>query len=272
MKSYSIHKTLLFNILSVILITLSVQNKALAQKFQKIEKEIQKGDDMPNAYQKTDKSTSTSSAIAEIVGTILFSFPKESDLAQLYGHPIKLSKYTYSGQSDGRYTRVPEQQKMLNWDLQANYIIESQSIQGIQAFTRFQFMPKLSIDVEYSGLREKTDNEQAMYLDFLHIDLAYHRLALTRFDFWVGTGFTSLWIGENYTGWNFNLGVEIYIAKPVSIFSNWYFGGIEEVNFTEGSTDLKVYLNRLQLFAGYQFYELGSVRINGFRSGIGFSL
>ncbi|KXX69207.1 hypothetical protein [Flammeovirga sp. SJP92] len=274
MKISSALLMIYFKSLLLCLILLFLQHHTFGQKFKKIEKEIKEGDDMPNAYEQPNKGNdkSTANALSEIIGTILFNFPKESDLQQIYGQPIKLSKYTYSGGEDARYTRIKEQQKTLSWDLQANYFFENKNVQGIQVFTRFQFMPKLSIDVDYSGLREKTENEGNFYLDFFHANLSYHRLAFTRFDLWVGTGFTSIWIGENYTGWNFNLGSEIYIVKPVSLFTNWYFGGIEEINFTQGSSDLKVYINRLQVFAGYQYYKLGSVRIHGPRGGIGFSL
>ncbi|WP_044211898.1 hypothetical protein [Flammeovirga sp. OC4] len=257
-----------------ILCFIFIQNNAYSQKLQKIEKELKKNEDMPNAYEQPNKGSdkSTGNVLSEIVGTILFNFPKESDLQQLYGSPIKLSKYTYSGQSDARYTRVAEEQKMLNFDLQANYFIENKELQGVQIFSRFQFMPKVSIDLQYSGLKEEIENGSPSYLDFLHVNVSYHRLALTRFDLWVGMGYTSLWLEDNYTGLNLNLGTEIYFVKPFSISTNWYFGSLEDINFTEGSTDFKVYLQRFQLFAGYQYYQLGETKIQGPRGGVGFSL
>lgn len=246
---------------------------AYSQKFKKIEKSIKKSDNIPNAISDGNSSQSNSmEGITEIIGLLLYSFPKEEDLQEMYGAPIKLSKYPYSGKDDGRYTRIPNQDNLINLDFQANYFYESNAIQGIQAFSRVQFMPKVSFDFSYSHLQEEVFNEEPLYFDFLHLNISYHRLAFTRFDFWIGTGFTSLWLDENYTGWNINIGTEIFIKKPFSLSTNWYIGGIEEVNFTEGSTDLKVYISRLNLYAGYQLYKIGDISIQGPRAGLGITL
>lgn len=241
-------------------------------KFKKIEKQASSPNNIPNSLKDNSESDDNDkSALADLVGYILFSFPDEKDLTLMYGTPIGLSKNTYTN-NDGRYTRVNQDKSKVNLDLQFGYFFESNNLHGFQSLIKFQFIPKVSIDVQFSSLMEKNEDDKYDYLNFTHANISYHRFAFTRFDFWIGTGYTNLKIENSYHGWNINFGTEIFIKKPLSLYSSWYVGGLEELNFTEGDVTLKAYFSIFSLLAGYQYYSIGETSISGPKLGVNITL
>ncbi|MBB6460144.1 hypothetical protein [Flammeovirga kamogawensis] len=189
-----------------------------------------------------------------------------------YGSPIKLQRYPYMQKGYGRYTRNKELATRFSSIIEFNGFYESKNLYGLNSHFTFYFIPKISLDVEGSFYREEVSENQHSDLGLIHINATYHRFAFTGLDTWFGAGYSRLFLGDGYNGGNFNVGTEIFFIKPISVYTNWYFGSFDTTEFYEGNIDLKWYVNRMSVKLGYRFLKIGTTTIKGPEVGLGITL
>ncbi|MBD0405343.1 hypothetical protein [Flammeovirga sp. EKP202] len=182
---------------------------------------------------------------------------------------LRMQKYPYANGTNGKYVRNVEMQNHSSLILEGNYYNESKEISGFNGLLQFNASPKFSFLLRTNMITEKI-NDKEDRVELYHMNLSYHLISESEIDLWIGGGLSALSLDENYTGHNYNIGTEIFIAKPISLYFNWHFGTFDEdIKFQEIHFDLKCYLKNFYLKAGYLNTKIVDVGFNGFTVGAG---
>ncbi|AZQ65363.1 hypothetical protein EI427_24435 [Flammeovirga pectinis] len=250
-------------------------NVAGQGKINSIQKDVQTKKSSPSPSTQSgdgDKyDEETMNILFTIFRLLLIGAPQDFQLHR-YGSVIKLQRYPYMQKGYGRYTRNKELATKFTSSLEINGFYESKTLYGLNSHFNFFFMPKISIDIEGSFYREEISEREQSDMGLMHINATYHRFAFTGLDTWFGVGYSRLFLGDGFDGANFNIGTEIFFMKPISIYTNWYFGSFDTTEFHEGNIDLKWYVNRMSLKLGYRFLKIGTATIKGPEVGLGITL
>lgn len=264
------------SLFTILLLTTISQQIILAQKIDQVRKNTKKKDNIVYYYGPSDSSSESSSNNnssffgAIILGAIISIVPSEKELEKKYGAPMGLQYYPYMEKGSGKYTRNQTTTTRNTVELQGGFYYESLEIQGLNVEAQVNISRKISFTANSISFREKIQDKQADLMSTLNLNGKYHLFTYTGLDVWLGGGFSHLFLEQGFSGANLNIGTEIYIAKPVSIYTNWYFAGLsDEVSYTQGSLNLKVYIKESYLNLGYQSTTVTGVNFNGITFGYG---
>ncbi|NIV71449.1 hypothetical protein GWN26_02080, partial [Candidatus Saccharibacteria bacterium] len=83
------------------------------------------------------------------------------------------------------------------------------------------------------------------YLQLYSAFVNYYRIRIPSWVFWWGLGFKGLQGGTARHGFAFNLGIETYLAKPISIHLNYSGGWLNTTYVPEFFGTLNVHIRRL---------------------------
>ncbi|OHX65095.1 hypothetical protein [Flammeovirga pacifica] len=213
------------------------------------------------------------SVLGDVLLTVINMVPSESELTQMHGAPMRLQKYPYYSKGAGKTSRNMEGRTYFTSEFEANYIWESNNLQGGNIKARLNFSPKFSASVKGNFYKEQIENYSPDYLGTLHANASYHLFAYTGFDGWAGVGYSHLFVADDFSGWNINLGTEIYLFKPISLYTEWYFSFLDDdVSMVEGTVAMKLYINRFYFQGGYNELKVNDIRLSGPMLGIGLVL
>ncbi|MBB3695912.1 hypothetical protein KMW28_12995 [Flammeovirga yaeyamensis] len=225
--------------------------------------------------QSTSTSSSSSSSDEDFAAMLekvleLFSFiPSESELTQIYGHPLLLQRFPYHKKGGGKFSRNPESKSYFTTEIEGNYFMGTEYVQGGNIKTRLNLSHKISASAKGNLYQEEVE-DQLQNLGTLYLNGSYHILSFTRIDTWVGVGFSQLFLDDGLSGYNYNLGTELYIFKPVSLYTEWYISKFDnDIRMTEGSISMKVYIHRFYLQGGYNSLNIEGVNFSGAALGLG---
>ncbi|KXX68889.1 hypothetical protein [Flammeovirga sp. SJP92] len=183
--------------------------------------------------------------------------------------PLKLLKYPFADGYAGNTVRSFEYSAHTTFILEGNYYTESETIKGFNGMAQLNLGPKFSFNLRGNLLREEIDDTKEK-MNMYHLNATYHLVNEEAVNIWLGIGLSTLSLDDAYTGHNYNVGTELFIAKPVSLYFTWHFGTFDEdIKFQEIHLDLKVYLRNFYLKAGYQNTKIVDVGFNGFALGAG---
>lgn len=238
-------------------------------KIKQVKKNVKEVKDNPSNPSEIDSYDIAADIMSELIKSLLTASTSGiSDESQTFIPPYKTQRYPYFDGVNGKYNKDVLEPNFTTINLELNYYRESKSISGFNGLFQINFSPKFSLHVRGNLLKEKI-NDQVESLDTFHFTPNLH-LTDASIDFWVGGGLTTLTLDQLYTGYNFNLGLELFIAKPVSIYTSWYFGKVEkDIKFGEGHIDLKVYIKNFYSKVGYQTSSITDVKFNGVSFGLG---
>lgn len=108
-------------------------------------------------------------------------------------------------------------------------------------------------------------------LNFSQIYIQYNRVRLEKFNLQWGLGLVSMQ-GESYEqGLGFNIGMDLYFYKPLSLDFEYSIAYLNDAMFTDVTTRLNLYSDRFKVYLGYKYMSLGRVDLNNFLIGIGSS-
>lgn len=197
----------------------------------------------------------------------LFIYMPGEDSA-LYGGSVTNSRYSefpYQDEYTGRYSSSG--QKKFALDFTGGYFYSESDLKGSTFRSRFSPYPLFNISIQFTDLTEQLRSRKD-HLQIYSAFVNYNRLRVERADVWWGLGFKGLNGDEVNTGFAFNFGSELYLARPISLHLNYSGGWINNTYLPEFYGALNLHFNRLALFGGYQYWSAGPVSIDGLVTGL----
>jgi len=197
---------------------------------------------------------------------VFIIFPNEDSL--LYGGSYRncyFSDYPYADPEEGLFSQTVGKKFSVN--ISGHYFYDEENLTGYAVRARFSPLTFASAEVHFTDLTEKLSTRED-HLKIYNIFINYNRLRLERWAFWWGLGLKGLQGDETYNGFAFNLGTEVYPARPVSFTLNYSGGFINGTYLPEFFGSLNLHLYRFAIFAGYQYWSAGGAKIDGLVGGV----
>ncbi|NME68964.1 hypothetical protein [Flammeovirga aprica] len=183
--------------------------------------------------------------------------------------PLRLLKYPYADGRIGKSIRSFEYPNKSSLLIEGGYYWESDEIRGYNGMLQLNLSPKFSFNARGNVMVEKIDDLQER-VDIYHVNGTYHLISENRVDLWIGGGYSTLILDEFISGYNYNMGTELFITKPLSLYFTWHFGTFDEdIKFQEIHCDVRLYIKSFYFKAGFQNTKIVDVGFNGASLGAG---
>ncbi len=184
------------------------------------------------------------------------------------GDYTEMNPYPYYN-NHGEFTNdFNDNTKRSSIKIGGNYLINR--INGVELNAVLKPIPIAGLDVSYLNFSESTLlNSES--LNITSISANYYRVRENNFSIWWGIGGT--YVGKEVDTWGFayNLGVDIYPVKPISLHLGWRQSFINDNTVDVFKSQVKYHIKRAALYTGYHNYKLGSETISGLILGIEYS-
>lgn len=178
----------------------------------------------------------------------------------------RYAAYPYSSVGSGLYTSTGGFKNSIN--ATGHYFYNSNSLRGYSVRSRFSPSPLLGVEIHVAGLKERlrsSDDYMALYDIFLN----YHRVRHQHVTLWYGLGVKGLQRTNTYHGPAFNIGMEIYPGRPISLHAAANVGSLNTNAMWETLVRMNVHYNRSIFYIGYQRFSINSVLLGGVIAGVG---
>lgn len=262
--------------------TLSAQEEEKS-KLDNFEEKVSKEEKATDEEKKSDENSDSSDETAEVAvslasnpgalkttGIVIYglfiTFPEEDSLLYLGDYRnCYYAQYPYVSREDGLFSDVLGKRRSIT--VSGHYFYDESNLTGYGVRARFSPHPFFNAEIHFTDLTEELSTRDE-HLKLYNVFVNYNRMRLQRWAFWWGLGLKGLQGDKTYNGFAFNLGTEIYPAKPVSLNFSYSGGFINDTYVPEFYGALNVHLNRFAIFAGYQYWSAGSAKIDGILGGV----
>jgi hypothetical protein len=215
------------------------------------------------------RSTIVGGVIGGIVIVAIGNYENEDNLRN------PLSVYPYKNALNGNYTkpRSLNIHKNLRFDIEDQFLYSNNNLSGnhlkakLRPFQYFYFQSEMFQLFEYNSNLDKHSD-----LLFYNLDFCYDRLRFERFNL----GFTA---GANYIandvkkgGFAFGFNTEIFVVKPISIYSSIKWSGINGHPVNTFEVQGKYHYKRFFASLGYQHLKIATPKYNFVSIGLGIYL
>ncbi len=247
-------------------------------KIGSLEKEVSKDKDSDEEESDSDEDSDDSDSDGNIFANLALElsgrlavglfivFPNEDSL--LYAGSYRncsFSEYPYADPEDGLFSQAVGKKFSVN--ISGHYFYDEENLTGYAVRARYYPLPYVSAEVHFTDLTEKLSTRED-HLKIYNIFINYNRLRLERWAVWWGLGLKGLQGDKTYNGFAFNIGTEVYPARPVSVTLNYGGGFINGTYLPEFFGSLNFHLYRFAVFAGYQYWSAGGAKIDGLVGGL----
>ena len=201
---------------------------------------------------------------------IFFEIAYHSTLGIAFGgaNYTEMNPYPYYN-NHGEFTNdFKDANKRSSIKIGTNYLINR--INALEINTVLKPIPIAGLEVSYLNFAENTLlNSES--LNITSVSANYYRVRENHFSLWWGIGGT--YVGKEVDTWGFayNLGVDIYPVKPISLHLGWRQSFINDNTVDVFKSQVKYHIKRAALYSGYHNYKLGSETISGLVLGIEYS-
>jgi hypothetical protein len=252
-------------------------------KLAEFEKAVQKGND-ENKQSKKDQNEIKNENTSNDDDEFSFYLLKEFTLRIVLGigtDPIEnelhlrntyFSDYPYINEDDGLFTnRIG---KNYSFHFTEHYFYSNSKLKGFGLRGQFDPIHFLNIGFHYTYLTEnlKTLIDNLKLTDNLHLYDVFFNYYRFRHERWLlkfGVGVKGLQRVSNYNGPALNFGFQMYPLKPISFYSNYNLGYLNNQLVSELLLYINLHINRFILNVGYQRFSAGKIDINGIIVGTG---
>ncbi|MEE9408852.1 MAG: hypothetical protein V3V28_12345 [Polaribacter sp.] len=199
---------------------------------------------------------------------ILVESPWEMDSRM---HNAEISNYAFKEKNYGNFIYTDSTNyNITRFDITNNFVIENSNLYGNNFGVNFRFLKRFAVDVDYLYLSENVNGKRDSFSLYSAL-LKYHRIRTQRFDAWFGLGMMHVGNDVNKTGFGLGVGVEIFIAKPISLDFSHKWTNINNQEVHKTKLLLKYHIKNYQIFSGYEYFKIGVSKIKAFSFGIGAS-
>ena len=182
-----------------------------------------------------------------------------------------INKFPYYNSNKGNYSYDRDEASTLfRGALENRYIFENSRINGNHFNLDMRFLKRYGFEVDYLQLWEDNPNFGKNTLAVFSALAKYYRVRTERFDLWWGLGASYVSGGVNQFGFTYGLGSEVFLAKPISIMSNYNQTVMNNETINKFSALLNYHINQYKISGGYERIKIGSQGFSTMALGIGF--
>lgn len=177
----------------------------------------------------------------------------------------EMNPYPYYN-NHGEFTKdYYDNTKRSSFKIGGNYLINR--INGFELDAVFKPIPIAGLEVSYLNFSENTLLSSES-LNITSFSANYYRFRENYFSAWWGIGGTYVGNEVDTWGFNYNLGLDIYPVKPISLHVGWRQSFINDNTVDVFKSQVKYHIKRTALYTGYHNYKLGSETVSGLVLGI----
>jgi len=151
----------------------------------------------------------------------------------------------------------------------ALYIDDFNDTSSVAGRLQLDTASRFGIDTEWNYRHEDLPNGEHDDLWTGDFNVVYRFAQSEHWQFRSGLGFN--WLSDESDsefGWNLTYGFDAYPIKPIVFSTSVDLGRLGREGLQHVRTTIGIQLKRLQIYAGYDLYQVGSVEIDGFISGL----
>lgn len=180
----------------------------------------------------------------------------------------EMNPYPYYN-NHGEFTNnFNDHTKRTSFKVGANYLVNR--IKGVELDAVFKPIPIAGLEVSHVNFSENTLLSSES-LNITSFSANYYRLRENYFSAWWGIGGTYVGNEVDTWGFNYNLGLDIYPVKPISLHLGWRQSFINDNTVDVFKSQVKYHIKRTALYTGYHNYKLGSETVSGLVLGVEFT-
>jgi len=191
---------------------------------------------------------------------------------QLYN---PLSKYPYLDPLNGNYTKPGSANvyKHIRFDIEDQFLFSNKDLYGnhlkakLRPFHYFYFQSEMFQLFEYNRPADKHSN-----LLLYNLDFCYDRLRFERFNIGLTAGANYVANDVKKGGFAFGFNTDIFIAKPISIYSSVKWSGINGQSVNTLEIQGRYHQKNFFVSLGYQHLKIAVPKYNFVSLGIGIYL
>ncbi|QKX06992.1 hypothetical protein HN014_19415 [Aquimarina sp. TRL1] len=184
------------------------------------------------------------------------------------GAPRTMNHYPYREHSYGHYLfDSTATGASYNLHIKGSFFANDQSTSATALQLQYKFHPLISVEGSHLHFfeRDVIANEN---LDISSLLINYHRVREKHISAWWGVGASYVANEVHHFGFAYQLGVEIFPIKPISLFTSWKQSFINHSSIDEYKLHLKYYLKNTAISTGFNYYEIGSHNMPGIHLGL----
>lgn len=176
-------------------------------------------------------------------------------------------KYPYANGSHGEYAPFDENVSLKKMQLMISntFFASGKEFYGNDVKLNFRFMRLLGVELNHLHFFEEIPKSELGINSFMVNYYRVHKKMVTAF--W-GVGVTHVIHGVDKIGFTYQIGVDVYLNKPISLSTLWKQSFINNSSVKEFKLHARYHLKRFSIHSGYHHYKLGSVTINAAGAGL----
>jgi hypothetical protein len=247
-------------------------------KIEKSKEELKKKSKVDNSIQNHEKNTSSSRSESndsfqnEIVnvmfqGSMYLTYYSAIGKYETEDHlHSNLSKYPYYSKLSGNFESSDSISPTINYlriDLEEQILLSQNKLYGnhlkakIRPFQYFYLQSDLYTLIEYNVVEKNYSN-----LSLLNIDFCYDRIRFDRFNLGWSLGVNYIGNEIKKIGFAYGLNTDVFITKPVSLYSSMKWSSLNNVPVNEFEFKVKYHKKNYFASIGYEYLKIGSPRYN----------
>jgi hypothetical protein len=193
---------------------------------------------------------------------LLFGFPSQYP----EGAPTReYSPYPYADPVYGRFGG--EAARPVSFAASGYYLYSNANLDGFGFRSRFSPHPLLGLEFQFTEFHEQLEVGKDRLAKF-NLTANFHRVRSPGINLRRGLGIKGMHCHLNYTGPAYDLGVEIYPVRPVSLRLVHTGGWLNGVYVPEFYGTVNLHLGRIAVMGGYQYWSVGPVSLDGLILGV----
>lgn len=176
-------------------------------------------------------------------------------------------EYPYSDGSHGEYAFPDEDVPLKRGQLiiSNTAFASGKEFYGNDIKLNYRFVPLIGVEVNHLHFFEQEPKNELGVSSFM---LNYYRVREQYVTAFWGIGATHVGNGVDEIGFAYQVGVDVYLKKPISISALWKSSLINGSSIDELKLHARYHLKRFSIHGGYNHYKLGSVSINALGAGV----
>jgi hypothetical protein len=225
-----------------------------------------------NQRESSRSSKTTNSNSASSNGGFFVELLSIATVGLLIGEvePRSFHAHPYAEGENGEYIRSDESAlgRQNNFMLSNTVITESETY-GNDFKLNYRFIPFLGVEANHLYLWDR--NVENSNLGVTGFMMNFYRVRENKVSAYWGLGGTHLGGSVSATGFSYNLGMDIYVANPISLGFYWKQTFVEDsITMNEFRLLARYHVNKLSFHAGFIHYKIGGVNFPSGAFGVDF--
>ena len=219
----------------------------------------------------SDGDASSESIGEALIGGLVVDILYFSTIGILIGdaEPRSFYDFPYAEGQHGEYITPDLEPRGKSGKLMlSNTVAVQPDIIGNDFKLNYRFIPLLGLEANHLHFIDMIGEEADLGLSSLMLN--YYRIREKNVTGFWGIGATYAGSGVNTLGFSYNVGMDIYVGKPISLELYWKQSFFNESAINELRALLRYHIQKLDFHGGYINYKIGDERFPCAAVGIGY--